>query len=123
MSLGPSASDSPGTLEVKFLSPSAKAESPRQPTVIQRNSDDKLEFSFLSRIDQIVSNQNGARQIDDLQWKTQTRHFKEFSSAENRCTSDFNVRVDLKDVHRHFFFVQCPLSLLQVSFTVDNDPL
>ena len=26
-------------------------------------------------------------------------------------------------MHRQYFFVQCPLSLLQVSFTVDRDPL
>ena len=43
MLFSPSASDSPETLEVKFFSPSAKAESP---TVMRRNSDDKLEFSF-----------------------------------------------------------------------------
>ena len=45
MSLTPSASESRDTFS-QILSPRAKAESPRQPTVMQRNSDDKLEFSF-----------------------------------------------------------------------------
>ena len=34
----------PGDTRSQILSPSAKAESPRQPTVMQRNSDDKLNF-------------------------------------------------------------------------------
>ena len=36
----------PGETRSQIWSPNAKVESPRQPTVMQRNSDDKLEFSF-----------------------------------------------------------------------------
>ena len=90
----------PGDTRSQILSPSEKAESPRQPTAMQRNSDDVLEFSFKQNRS-LVSSKNGGTstvkpvaeaKLDDLQWKTPTRRFEEFSSAANRCTLDFSVR-------------------------------
>ena len=40
-----------------------------------------------------------------------------FSSETNRCITVFNVRVDLQDVHRHFF---CTVSFVFVAGFVDS---
>ena len=77
MSRSPNASDSPETLEVNFVSPSANAESLRQPTVMQRNSDDKLEFSFEQNRSKSVKQKRRDKhgetrcrgKFDDLHWK------------------------------------------------------
>ena len=89
MSLSPSASDSPETLEVKFQVPVQRpnhlGSSPSCREILTVSS------HFLwSRIDQRVSSKNGGTstgetrcrgKFDDLHWQTPTRRFKEFSSA------------------------------------------
>ena len=83
----------------------------------QRNSDDKLELSFKQNRSKSVKQKRRDKHVE-----TRCRGK---SDASNRCTHDLNVGRGLVRCAPRiiFFFVQCPLSLLQVSVTVDNDPL